>query len=237
LWSLVTLLVALSLGEPVQAQLRVPPTPPDTTGIEPSVVQRESLATHARGDSAHVGVTPSFRDTAASHIAVVGPQDLELESEQFIEEAAAHRAGGRLAAKPPGRYSEPRYVMFRSAILPGWGQFYNHAWLKGLAIAGGEIALIAGIFKDNRDLERFSKAADDAQAAGDEAAYNAAVNAYNNTLSESTSQKWWLGGLLAYSLADAYVDAHFAHFKIEFASGKDKNTKKLTNQLRVGWSF
>jgi len=234
---LVTFLLALGLGEAVHAQVRVPATPPDTTGLAPSVVQRESLASVARGDSAHVGVTPSFRDTASSRIQVVGPEDLGAESEQFLEEAEAHRAGGRLAAKPPGRYSEPRYVMFRSAILPGWGQFYNHAWLKGLAIAGGEIALIAGIVDNNRQLERLSKAADDAQAAGDEAAYNAAVNAYNNALSESTSQKWWLGGLLAYALADAYVDAHFARFKVEFGTGTDKSTKKLTSHLRVGWSF
>jgi hypothetical protein len=215
----------------------VPATPADTTSLTPSVVQRESLATHARADSAHVGVTPSFRDTAASHITVVGPADPGIEAEQFLEEAAEHRAGGRLAAKPPGRWDAPRYVMMRSAILPGWGQFHNHAWVKGLAIAGGEIALISGIVDDNRHLDHLSKAIDDAQAAGDEAAYNAAVNAYNNTLSQSTNQKWWLGGLIAYALADAYVDAHFARFNVEFGTGKDKKTKKLTSQLRVGWSF
>jgi hypothetical protein len=200
------------------------------------VARPESLAT-VRAPTDSVRATPSFRDTAASHITVIGPADPGIEAEQFLEEAAEHRAGGRLAAKPPGRWDAPRYVMMRSAILPGWGQFHNHAWIKGLAIAGGEIALISGIVDNNRHLDRLSKAIDDAQAAGDEVAYDAAVNAYNNTLSESTSQKWWLGGLIAYALADAYVDAHFARFNVEFGTGKDKKTKKLTSQLRVGWSF
>jgi len=95
----------------------------------------------------------------------------------------------------------------------------------------------AQVLDDNRELDRLSKAADDAVAAGDEIAYNAAVNAYNNTLAQSTSRKWWLGGLLAYALADAYVDAHFARFNVEFDTGHDKKTKKITSRLSVGWSF
>src|SRR5262245_36543388 len=238
LWGLVTLLIALSLSQPLHAQVSVPPPAPDSSGRVPArVAPPESLATHAPGDSVRVGTTSSFRDTAASRIEVVGPEDLGLESEKFLEEAAEHRAGGRLAAKPAGRWDAPRYVMMRSAILPGWGQFHNHAWIKGLAVAGGEIALITGLLDDNRELGRLSKAADDAVAAGDEIAYNAAVNAYNNTLAQSTSRKWWLGGLLAYALADAYVDAHFARFNVEFDTGHDKKTKKITSRLSVGWSF
>src|SRR5262245_56939566 len=39
-------------------------------------------------------------------------------------------------------FQQPRWVMMRSLVVPGWGQFYNKAWLKGIAIAGGEAALI-----------------------------------------------------------------------------------------------
>ena len=213
------------------------PAPDSSSHAPASVAPPESLATHAPRDSARVGATPSFRDTAASRIEVVGPEDLGLESEQFLEEAAAHRAGGRLATKPEGRWDAPRWVMMRSAVLPGWGQFHNHAWIKGLAVAAGEVALILGIADDNRELDHLSAAADSAYAHGDEIAYSAAINSYNNTLAQSTSRKWWLGGVLAYALADAYVDAHFARFNVEFDTGRDKNTKKVTNRLRVGWSF
>ena len=80
------------------------------------------------------------------------------------------------------------------------------------------------------------KAADAAQAANDEAAYDAAVNAYNLRLTETINRRWFLGGLLAYALADAYVDAHFAHFNVEFDTGS-RSGGGSGAKLRLGWSF
>ena len=55
-----------------------------------------------------------------------------------------------------------------------------------------------------------------AQAANDEPRYAAAANRYNARLDTYVGRQWMLGGVLAYALVDAYVDAHFRDFDIEF---------------------
>jgi hypothetical protein len=46
--------------------------------------------------------------------------------------------------------------------------------------------------------------------------YNQLVGPYNARLDQQVSQAWILGGVLIYAIVDAYVDAHFRDFKIEF---------------------
>jgi len=137
-------------------------------------------------------------------------------------------------------FQQPRWVMMRSLAVPGWGQFHNHAWWKGIAVAAGEVALISGVVHDERLLTDLKREVDAEQAEGDQAGYADAVNRYNTTLENSTAKRWWLGGLLAFSMIDAYIDAHFIGFDYEFdndralpAGAPDSGTAKL----RVGFSF
>ena len=137
-----------------------------------------------------------------------------------------------------GRFDAPRWVMLRSAVIPGWGQLHNRSWIKALGVAAGEAAFGVGLVRDERELKRLSRLADAAQAANDEQAFDAAITAYNARLVESTNRRWFLGGLLAYAMVDAYVDAHFANFNVEFdtappASGSSDSGARL----RLGWSF
>jgi len=115
------------------------------------------------------------------------------------------------------RFGEPRYVMMRSLLVPGWGQLYNRSWIKATLMAGIEGWLITGLVRDERQLTRLSREADDAQAVHDENAFNAAISAYNERLAQSINRRWLLGGAIAYALVDAYVDAHFRNFDVEFA--------------------
>jgi hypothetical protein len=48
------------------------------------------------------------------------------------------------------------------------------------------------------------------------AAYNAVVGPWNALVNRQVADLWLLGGVLAYSMLDAYVDAHFRDFKVEF---------------------
>jgi hypothetical protein len=106
------------------------------------------------------------------------------------------------SAAPSGRIVQektltksPRGALIRSAVLPGWGQWYNGSrWKSGLVAAAG-IGLGANIAFQNR------RAAD--SATDEERAYY--VNNRNLTF-------WWVAGLYALTLADAYVDAHLWHF-------------------------
>jgi len=111
---------------------------------------------------------------------------------------------------------QPRFVMLRSLLVPGWGQLHNRAWLKAVGVAGAETWLVAAVLRDKRDVDALLAEVDAARAAQDEARYADAVSRYNARLDTYIGRQWLLGGLLAYALVDAYVDAHFRDFDIEF---------------------
>jgi hypothetical protein len=126
-------------------------------------------------------------------------------------------ADDSVAARPKLRWSEqPRFIMFRSAVLPGWGQLHNHAYFKALAVAGGEGWLIGGMVHDDRQMKRLLSEIDRLRHGGDQGAADRAVNEYNAHLDSFVSGQWLLGGVLAYALVDAYVDAHFRTFDLDF---------------------
>jgi len=139
-----------------------------------------------------------------------------------------------------GRFETPRWVMLRSLAIPGWGQLHNGSWLKAAMLGGGETWLVAGLVEDDRRIRQLKAEADLAQAAGDDEGFNAAVDAYNHRLEGFVSRQWWLGGLLVYALMDAYVDAHFRDFKVEFEYDPAlKGGKPPTGQTRLSlrWDF
>ncbi len=97
-------------------------------------------------------------------------------------------------------YPSPRAAMWRSALIPGGGQFYNRKWIKGTLVAVAELGCVANAIYQNQLL---------VDSASD---YERAVYQDRRNLSY-----WWLAGIILYSMADAYVDAHF----LRFDSGKD----------------
>ena len=113
-------------------------------------------------------------------------------------------------------HEQPRYVMARSLLVPGWGQAHNKKWVKAGLVAGVETWLAVNLYRDQKDLDRllaeFNTAlADTLDDREDELAVE-----YNAVLDQRTGRQWLLGLTLAYALADAYVDAHFRNFDIEF---------------------
>ena len=115
-----------------------------------------------------------------------------------------------------GLFDEPRFVMARSLVFPGWGQAHNHAWFKAVGVATAEWYLIASLIHDNNELKNLNAEVEAARAAGDIDAENDAINRYNDRLNTFVAHQWWLGAVVIYALADAYVDAHFINFKFEF---------------------
>jgi hypothetical protein len=119
-----------------------------------------------------------------------------------IPAAAVSAPAPSAGAAPSGRTvpekamtKSPRGALIRSAVLPGWGQWYNGAkWKTGLVAAAG-IGLGADIAIQNR------RAADSISDEEREFYVN------NRNLAF-----WWVAGLYALTLADAYVDAQLWHF-------------------------
>lgn len=115
-------------------------------------------------------------------------------------------------------HDQPRFVMARSLVVPGWGQFHNRAWIKAAAVAAGEGVLVARIVRDEADLREWRVRVDAAARDEDAEGYAKAASEYNATLDRLVGHQWLLGGVVAYALVDAYVDAHFRDFDIEFRS-------------------
>ena len=111
---------------------------------------------------------------------------------------------------------QPRFVMARSLVVPGWGQLHNRQWFKAVLVAGGEGLLVTRLVQDQRFLDRTLTAIEAARTAHDVAREEALVNEYNARLDQRLGRQWLLGAVLAYALIDAYVDANFRGFDIEF---------------------
>lgn len=89
----------------------------------------------------------------------------------------------------------PTGAMIRSLIFPGWGQVYNKKYLKAVLIFGVETGIIANSIYLNQKYKA-------SQTDLDREFY---IN--NRNLSN-----WWLVGVLLFSMADAFVDAHLSDF-------------------------
>jgi hypothetical protein len=107
------------------------------------------------------------------------------------------------------RKTNPKGALFRSAFVPGWGQFYNRKYIKGTIIAGGEGYLIYGIAKywreTNKHRSNFEHSTDPLYQASEFALYNNARDKRNLRL-------WIISATIFYSMFDAYVDAQLSDF-------------------------
>ena len=125
-------------------------------------------------------------------------------------------------------HEQPRFVMARSLVVPGWGQAHNHAWLKAVLVAGAEGYLGVRVVEDQRALDgllgdidgvriqRADTTLSLVERTRLEGVENDLVNRYNTRLDQRLGRQWLLGAALAYALVDAFVDANFRGFDVEF---------------------
>jgi hypothetical protein len=172
----------------------------------------------AWAEATPVAVDSVAADTFAVDRAAVGSQ-AESDPAGAGDSSPPVRPAPRRAAEEPAAarpFSTPRWVMLRSAALPGWGQAYNGQWFKAAAVAAAEVTLAYRIWDDNRILDDLERRVADAEAAGDDQLQNDLAVRFNDRLDTMVARQWLLAGVIAYALLDAYVDAHFRGFDIEF---------------------
>jgi hypothetical protein len=155
---------------------------------------------------------PSAHAQAAADT-VAHPPDIQVVNSGEVK--AAKRAHAD-SLKRQGWSAQPRVVMLRSLLLPGWGQMYNGAWYKAGAVAAGEVWMGARIYDDTQALHDLQDQIDQARLDGDPDRETALVNEYNARLDQRIANSWLLGAVLVYAMVDAYVDAHFRGFEVEF---------------------
>jgi hypothetical protein len=174
----------------VHAQVK---TPADTTA-----------RAHAPADSVRTRVPA---DTVAR------PSDIQIVNSASA--SAAKRAHAD-SIRARGWSAEPRFVMMRSLLVPGWGQAYNHAWYKAGAVAAGEVWLGVLIAQDQKALDDLTQQIDQLRADSLFEQANVKVNEYNDQLDQRIAKTWLFAAILTYAMVDAYVDAHFRGFELEF---------------------
>ena len=137
---------------------------------------------------------------------------------------------------PPRWSDQPRFVMMRSLLVPGWGQFHNHAYVKSAAVAAGEVWILSALSSSGRRLDQLQS---DYSGAGTPADSLRLKTAYDDENAHYVSLQWLLGGMVAYAMLDAYVDAHFRNFQVEFRKQPpppgDRSPGKVVLNLR--WNF
>lgn len=100
----------------------------------------------------------------------------------------------------------PRAAVIRSAVFPGWGQWYNGKKLKALVVFGVEVGFISAAVWHNQRVVYWM----DSSLTG----YTAEYRDLNKNFHIDMRNQfvWYLAGTLLVSMADAYVDAHLAGF-------------------------
>lgn len=124
--------------------------------------------------------------------------------------------------KPP--FSSPTWVGFRSAIIPGWGQWYNQKKLKAAIVSATEVTLATSIYiQEKRRLKAYQDWKR-AQSESEKQYYSTLEQFYEN---DRNKLIWWSVGFLLLSVLDAYVDAHLAEFEIGPVTNTPTNSKIL----------
>ena len=108
-------------------------------------------------------------------------------------------------------FDAPVWVMFRSAVVPGWGQLHNGRWWKAVLLGGAECAFVYGLLREDRLADEASRKARE----------NPSEESYWRFLSSQhrdrkRSYLWWGAFTALLSVGDAYVDAHLRGFEMEF---------------------
>jgi hypothetical protein len=105
----------------------------------------------------------------------------------------------------------PMGALMRSVAFPGWGQFYNHKYLKSAVVFGAETTFITMAVVDwtrMSEHHRNFQNPDYPDRYGEFDLFRFYEDRRNLFL-------WITGGIVFLSMFDAYVDAHLYDFKTE----------------------
>ncbi len=107
----------------------------------------------------------------------------------------------------------PTKTLFKSMLIPGWGQLGNRKYVKATLIIGLESVLIGAIVH-YADKSSEAKKAFDAYVSPDSTDRDKQLlyDAYRDARSERNKFGWFLGTTIFFSMFDAFVDAHLSDF-------------------------
>jgi hypothetical protein len=102
---------------------------------------------------------------------------------------------------------QPTIALFKSMLVPGWGQLGNRKYLKAAIVIGLEGWLISEAYNNGRDA---SDAWDRFAAESDPYIRDALHADYQDKRAQRNKYTWFAGIVVFASMFDAYVDAHLS---------------------------
>jgi tetratricopeptide (TPR) repeat protein len=111
---------------------------------------KQALATNPNNGKAYQGLGNCYYAKGDKANAITNYQralDIDPNNAQLRNFLAAYAPGGGAVASAAGATGDKDWVSpaWRSALLPGWGQFYNGESTKGLVIGGVALGLLGGV--------------------------------------------------------------------------------------------
>lgn len=119
---------------------------------------------------------------------------------------------GLLLAQP---VKSPGKAALYSALVPGGGQLYNHAYVKAGLVIGIQAYLIGMAVYHDAQADDYKK---QINATSDALLIHQLSTKQKEYQDLRTSDFWWMGITMALSVLDAYVDAHLYDYEAQ----KDK---------------
>ena len=123
----------------------------------------------------------------------------------------SEQSGGYYVNVPvdSGRTQNPTVALFKSMLVPGWGQLGNKKFVKAgiiIALEGALVTTLVHYSEKTSDARyKFDRAVDLNEKAR-------LFNEFQSAKSERNRFSWYLGTTIFLSMFDAYVDAHLAKF-------------------------
>lgn len=108
---------------------------------------------------------------------------------------------------------QPTIALFKSMVIPGWGQIGNGKYIKAGLIIGLEAYFISRIIKYAGDASDARDAFDEINASdAEEYVKTTYLNKYKDARADRNKFSWYLGTTIFISMFDAFVDAHLSNF-------------------------
>jgi hypothetical protein len=110
------------------------------------------------------------------------------------------------------KYQSPTAALFKSMLIPGWGQVGNHAYIKAAVVIGLESVLIGAVVHHIGKTSDAKKPYDAALLTSDADLITTTFGVYDTAKNKRNQYYWMTGAFIFISMFDAYVDAHLARF-------------------------
>lgn len=122
------------------------------------------------------------------------------------------------------RRKSPTGALWRSFALPGWGQIYNGEYVKAgvmMAAQGGTLYLAIDNYLISRRYLREARAAPSKEERLEK------LERREQYIVETEFWGWLFVGVLAFSMMDAYVDAHLADWDVSDLPADEEASSRL----------